>query len=556
MRIQGKQLEVTLAEVLAIGNTTGSNDIVVSTGQQIIGAAELTIASAAGAISLNSTGGAIEVLAPAAEYIWIGASSSQAHTVYIGDQFGASYVGLFAGSQGLEFATTGGNAIFTLAGTPSTGFQVNSNASVELFGSTGLNFLATGGNATLAANASGATLALQAPTGASIINVGTTGSPTINIGNGTTSMGFNSPTSIGTDSGGTGLIQVKKGFTSIGDGSVAAGMTFGPIYYDSKNGTYVQFGNSVYIDGANQVVRSGDGADVHSVYSAEIAADNTTFDVSTLGAIDADPLLAGSVVVRIILNGGATFTSVTDDGAGNFASGAVFPSGGTVDYVNRTLTGTTAGLEKNSRVEVLFVNSNTVGEALTVRAGDRNGTAVGGDLTLRSGAGSTSGDLIVDVGAGSSTNGTITVGGTNAESVTIGRSTKTTNIAGYFTVGTQPVPVILSVTSVDLATVGTTNLYTVPTGRSLIVTDVFLKATTATSANGDASGGVGVAAGEDDIVASQTLTGLNATTETFRMIHGGIFYTAVAADVVKFGVDIADTGTALVADVYLVGYLI
>ena len=122
--------------------------------------------------------------------------------------------------------------------------------------------------------------------------------------------------------------------------------------------------------------------------------------------------------------------------------------------------------------------------------------------------------------------------------------------------GGFPVPVVLSVTSVDLGAVATTNLYTVPTGKTAIITDAVLKPTTATAAVGDAVVGIGVAAGEDDIFSSQTLTGLNLTTERFKFLSSGVSVTAAAAAVIKAGVDTADTGTALVANVYLIGYLI
>lgn len=146
--------------------------------------------------------------------------------------------------------------------------------------------------------------------------------------------------------------------------------------------------------------------------------------------------------------------------------------------------------------------------------------------------------------------------------ISIGDSGQTVTFPGTInaTEGLQanslPVPVVLSVTSVDLAAVATTNLYTVPSGQSLIVTDVIVKPTTATAAVGDAQAGVGVAAGEVDIADQQTLSGLDATTELFRMALQNPAYVSAASEVVKFGVDVADTGTALVADVYLVGYLI
>lgn len=195
----GRSRKPVTADVLLIDAET-----VRGSGNLTIDADALTVASTAGTLNLNSTGGGITMLAPAADDIWIGASSAQAHTIYVGDTFGSTFVGLYAGTGGLEFSTTGGNAIFTLAGSPSTGFQVNSNAIVELFGNTGLNFVATGGNATLAANASGATLNLVAPTGASTINLGTTGSPAINIGNAAGSILFGDQFSWAT---GLGAIQ-------------------------------------------------------------------------------------------------------------------------------------------------------------------------------------------------------------------------------------------------------------------------------------------------------------------------------------------------------------
>lgn len=52
------------------------------------------------------------------------------------------------------------------------------------------------------------------------------------------------------------------------------------------------------------------------------------------------------------------------------------------------------------------------------------------------------------------------------------------------------------------------------------------------------------------------MTGLTDTSEYFVMTLGGATYAAAAAEIVRFGVDSADTGTTLVGDVYLLGYLI
>lgn len=201
-----------------------------------------------------------------------------------------------------------------------------------------------------------------------------------------------------------GLIKVQNGFTSIGDGVLAPGLSFGPLYYDTKNGTYVRMGNSIYIDGSgiNNLIRAGDGDDIENEFPFEAETDGETYSLADAGVIAANALEPGSVTIRIIAQGDSTFDEVTDDGAGNFASGTVLPSGGTVNYAARTLTGTTAALAISSRVEIAFQIANRAGEELTVRAGDGFGTGSGAPLFLASGVGSTPGNLSLRTAAQSS----------------------------------------------------------------------------------------------------------------------------------------------------------
>lgn len=119
-----------------------------------------------------------------------------------------------------------------------------------------------------------------------------------------------------------------------------------------------------------------------------------------------------------------------------------------------------------------------------------------------------------------------------------------------------PVPVTLARVSVDLKVVATTNLYTVPAGKRAVILDALVLPTTATAVSTFAVAGVGIAAGEDDIFASQELTGLDTTIERFKFESAGQARVGEATEIIKFGVDTAATGTALVADVYLIGYLI
>jgi hypothetical protein len=129
---------------------------------------------------------------------------------------------------------------------------------------------------------------------------------------------------------------------------------------------------------------------------------------------------------------------------------------------------------------------------------------------------------------------------------------------GVIEINSLPLPTTLSsIASIDLTTTGTTSLYTVPTGRSAIITAVIIRPTTATAANADGAISVGTNASTyDDIIANTTLTGLDSTTEHYVATPGGVSHTAAAAEVITFQVDTAETGTALIVTVDVIGYLL
>lgn len=111
------------------------------------------------------------------------------------------------------------------------------------------------------------------------------------------------------------------------------------------------------------------------------------------------------------------------------------------------------------------------------------------------------------------------------------------NIPDY--AGGETTPYLVSTTTVDLVTVGTTNLYTVPAGKKLVITSIVLRPTVATDVGTPAKVGVGVAAGEDDVWASTTLTGFTTSAKVYKHETLGAFYLPVEGDVVKMGVDTA-----------------
>lgn len=117
--------------------------------------------------------------------------------------------------------------------------------------------------------------------------------------------------------------------------------------------------------------------------------------------------------------------------------------------------------------------------------------------------------------------------------------------------------VLLSTTTgIDAKSVATTNLYTVPSGKTAIITKAIIVPTAASSITQGPSVGIGIASGEDDIFASTQLTGLTATTKAHAFDAIGTYAVGAATNIIKLGVDVAAAGTSMTISVYLFGYLI
>jgi len=110
------------------------------------------------------------------------------------------------------------------------------------------------------------------------------------------------------------------------------------------------------------------------------------------------------------------------------------------------------------------------------------------------------------------------------------------------------------VTGVDFTTGGTVNLHTSDASGSFsIVTHVVVHPQTIVSLTVDPIVGVGVAAGEDDIIAPVTIPGLTANI-AYTIHAGSKVATPFGAQVIKLGIDTAATATTLLCDVYVFGF--
>ena len=95
-----------------------------------------------------------------------------------------------------------------------------------------------------------------------------------------------------------------------------------------------------------------------------------------------------------------------------------------------------------------------------------------------------------------------------------------------------------------------------PTGKTAIITDCIVRCTAADTITVVPTLGVGVAAGEADIIAPTALTGLTATGLYYRFSVEGVSVTVAAAGVIKLGIDTGATATTMTIAVDLFGYLV
>ena len=116
--------------------------------------------------------------------------------------------------------------------------------------------------------------------------------------------------------------------------------------------------------------------------------------------------------------------------------------------------------------------------------------------------------------------------------------------------------ILYTTTGISGTATGTTSLYTVPAGKTAIIIGAILRVTAITGFVTVATAGIGVAANEDDIYASQALTGLSATTSHFQFTALGAKVNVAAAGVIKLGIDVGFVATTATLAVDLIGYLL
>ena len=369
------------ARTITLGNTSGATSLVFNTGTGSfdVNAGGIIDLDSVGALSLNSSGGAINIGNDAvAQAINIGTGAA-ARTLIIGNSTGATAIVLQSGSGGIIFNDGLGQIDFDGAGNLST----SSVGTIDLDCSGALQI-----------NSSGGIISIGNDAVAQAINIGTgAAARNILIGNSTTTSG----------------IALLTGTNGLG------GSSTGDIVFDGATGVKINSTGGALEIGNNanaQAINIGTGAAARTVTignttGATSLVFNTgtgSFDVNAGGIIDLDSVGAlslnssGGVInigddavaqninvgtgaaARVITIGNATGATglALDSGSG----GIILTSGGVL-----TLSGTTACTLSGSSVSIntsagtIDIGSNALAQSVNLGTGAGAKAVTVGSLT-------------------------------------------------------------------------------------------------------------------------------------------------------------------------------
>ena len=123
---------------------------------------------------------------------------------------------------------------------------------------------------------------------------------------------------------------------------------------------------------------------------------------------------------------------------------------------------------------------------------------------------------------------------------------------------TNGISKLATVTGISLTAAATTNLYTVPAGASVVITEIVLRITAVNTFISGATISVGKTASYNEWLVATAMGNLS-TVGQFRMLShsaaGLLYQTFAAAEIVALNVTIGATSTTLTATADIYGYL-
>lgn len=122
--------------------------------------------------------------------------------------------------------------------------------------------------------------------------------------------------------------------------------------------------------------------------------------------------------------------------------------------------------------------------------------------------------------------------------------------------GVPNLPRILSITGgINARATGTTALYTVPVGKILVVTDVYVKCTAVTGSTTGARADIGDSVNGAASIYANSSPQTAATNKIFRYPVGGLYFIVPAGATVNYNINTIGNGTSLTYQVTLIGVL-
>lgn len=121
------------------------------------------------------------------------------------------------------------------------------------------------------------------------------------------------------------------------------------------------------------------------------------------------------------------------------------------------------------------------------------------------------------------------------------------------------ISLLTTVSGINLKTVAATNLYTIPSGTTAVITEIVLRITTSSGFAVGCTISVGKTASFNEWLVATAMTGLSAV-GNFRMLSqsaaGLVYGTFAAAEVIALNVTVGATATTLTGTAEVFGYLV